>query len=68
MCIESHFFLGCSMQIMGLSYAVTAPLVLPAAAAFFFTAWVRLLCCLCSVRYPALGCAANQPTASSVRP
>lgn len=28
-------------QIMALSYAVTAPLVLPAAAGFFFTAWVR---------------------------
>lgn len=27
---------------MGLSYAVTAPLVLPAAAGFFFTAWVSL--------------------------
>jgi hypothetical protein len=28
------------VMIMGLSYAVTAPLVLPAAAGFFFTAWL----------------------------
>jgi hypothetical protein len=30
------------VQIMALSYAVIAPLVLPAAAGFFFTAWVSL--------------------------
>lgn len=30
-------------QLMGVSYGVTAPLVLPAAAGFFLTAWVSIM-------------------------
>lgn len=41
MLIFDGFNIVAPAQIMGLSYAVTAPLVLPAAAGFFFTAWVR---------------------------
>ncbi len=48
-CLMLTWLLACllCLQIMALSYAVIAPLVLPAALGFFFTAWLAWrYCCL----------------------